>query len=393
MWGYDSNPWIQRAVRSGVTVHRVKVPAERIEVPNEEDKLWRYMDFVKLLALLQRRSLYFCRVDKLGDQFEGRWSDRTIGMLRTRENLWISEETHQILIEDRRTGDRLELPKTDIGQTVEETILGWQSHVTHPGNALQRTYANCWHGGEGESEAMWKLYAGEKYGIAIRTTARKLLASFTEFLPDYFGEVKYVSYDTHAIPIATLPPVFCKRSAFSHEREIRAVVAPFQREPEDADQDYTELGIKCPVSPDQLIEEIVVSPYSPAWLHDVIRCLLRDLNLDIELKESVMAREPLGNQPYLSVNNLRVFFACFLGERPATPSCLRIWATCRRDALIVAREYWGLPELDTSSLEVFTKEEYLEDYGCLPEHFEKIPNRFNTPFQDSLDPDISSSTC
>ena len=96
----------------------------------------------------------------------------------------------------------------------------------------------------------------------------------------------------------------------------------------------------------------------------------------------------LGQRAYLSVNNLGVYFAYLLRGRSDLSSCLRILATTRRDAFVVAREKWGLPEMDTNSLEVLTKEEYLEDYGCLPEHFECVPNRFNNPFQNSLDPDI-----
>lgn len=34
-------------------------------------KLWRYMDLAKFLALLEDRALYFARADKLGDPFEG----------------------------------------------------------------------------------------------------------------------------------------------------------------------------------------------------------------------------------------------------------------------------------------------------------------------------------
>lgn len=385
MWGYDSIPWIRRVVGGEVTVRRVKEPAEAIEVPDEEDTLWRYLDFVKLLDLLQSRSLYFCRIDKLSDRFEGRWSDRTIMMLRTSENLWVSEELYQVIVEDRRTGDKLTLPKKSDDWTGEQTITHWRSWITHPGDALQGTYVNCWHGGEDESEAMWKLYGGDKGGIAIRTKTGKLIGSFNEYVPDYIGKVKYVSYDRHPIPIATLPPVFYKRSAFSHEREVRVVLAPMEREHNDAEEGQTEDGIKCPMAPGSLIEEIIMGPYSPAWQFDVLQGLLSDLGLNIQMRKSAMDREPLGKRAYLRVNNLGVYFAYLTGPSDSS-SCLRIWATCRRDAFIVARERWGLSELDTNSLEVLKEEEYVEDYGCLPETFECVPNRLNTPFQNSLDP-------
>lgn len=390
MWGYDSNPWIREVVRDSVTVNRVKEPAEPIEVPNEEDTLWRYMDFVKLLALLQNNALYFSRVDKLGDQFEGRWSDRTIMMLHERHNLWRSEETHQVVIEDRRTGDRLRFPKEDTDPSPEDTILRWQSYIRHP--VLSHTYVNCWHSGEDESESMWKLYAGGEYGVAIRTTAAKLVGSFTEFLPDYFGQVKYVSYDRYAIPVADLPPVFYKRSAFGHEKEVRAVLAPSQRDPCGLEPEFRENGLSCPAAPDHFIEEIVLSPYGPAWLRDVIQGVLRDLNLDIGVRDSVMMREPLGSRTYLTIKNLKIYFAYLMNRLADSSPFLRIWALSREDAFKVAREKWNFSDMDTSSFEVLTREEYLEDYGCLPEHFESVPNRFNSPFQNSLDPDLNQES-
>ena len=36
-------------------------------------KVWRYMDFTKLVSLIDSRRLYFARVDLLGDPFEGSW--------------------------------------------------------------------------------------------------------------------------------------------------------------------------------------------------------------------------------------------------------------------------------------------------------------------------------
>ncbi len=34
-------------------------------------KVWRYLDFTKYVSLLETRSLYFSRSDRLGDPFEG----------------------------------------------------------------------------------------------------------------------------------------------------------------------------------------------------------------------------------------------------------------------------------------------------------------------------------
>ena len=50
---------------------------------NENAKIWRYMDFTKLVSLLEKRALFFCRSDKLGDPFEGSYSQANIKLRPT----------------------------------------------------------------------------------------------------------------------------------------------------------------------------------------------------------------------------------------------------------------------------------------------------------------------
>jgi hypothetical protein len=53
------------------TVIRYNYSPRPYEVPERSSSLWKYMDFVKYVSLLSKRALYFCRVDSLGDDFEG----------------------------------------------------------------------------------------------------------------------------------------------------------------------------------------------------------------------------------------------------------------------------------------------------------------------------------
>ena len=388
MWGYEENQWIKSATRRRVIIRRVKAPAECVDIPDEIAELWRYMDLAKLLSLLQNKSLFFSRMDKLGDQFEGQWSDLTIRLLRKREHYWVEDEADHAVIVDKRGGHRLTFPKDDEDRSPEQTIRRWQDLIYRPESVLRRTYVNCWYGAKDESAAMWKLFAGEKYGIAIRTTARRFLGSFEDHLPDYFGKVKYISYDECTMPISTLPPVFYKRSAFSHEHEVRAVIAPKQREPEETEQDTIGSGVNYRVDPGYLIEEIIVSPYSPGWLHEVVDGFVRNFNLNIKVRKSALDREPSGKGTYLTVNNPNVYFASLLGDCSTTSTYIRICSNSRQKAFVIAREEWGLEEQDTNSLDVWTHEEFLKDHGCLPEQLRDVTNRFNNANLDSMDPDI-----
>ncbi len=44
-----------------------------IQPANEEVKVWRYIDFTKLVSLIDTRRLYFTRADRFEDPFEGSW--------------------------------------------------------------------------------------------------------------------------------------------------------------------------------------------------------------------------------------------------------------------------------------------------------------------------------
>ena len=41
------------------------------EPEDVEAKIWRYLDLAKFLAMIEKKTLFFCRIDKLGDPFEG----------------------------------------------------------------------------------------------------------------------------------------------------------------------------------------------------------------------------------------------------------------------------------------------------------------------------------
>jgi hypothetical protein len=51
--------------------------------PSSDYSIVKYLDITKFLSLIQRRSLFFCRLDKLEDQFEGTTAkknfDRRVG--------------------------------------------------------------------------------------------------------------------------------------------------------------------------------------------------------------------------------------------------------------------------------------------------------------------------
>ena len=287
MWGFRQTKWMQDAARSGVERLEVKDPGTRIGIPDGKALLWRYMDLAKLLALVSNRNLFFTALDKLGDRFEGQWSDRTLELIRERDELWIGDRGDHVVVEDKREDQRLEFPREDPSWSVEETINHW-TKTLRAGASRRSTFVNCWYQEAEESEAMWKLFTRQQYGVAVRTTAARLVGSFTGQLPDYLGHVAYIAYDKHLMPVTEFPPVFFKRRAFMHEREVRAVVAP-QHRAEKTEVENGPVGIEYKIDPERLIEAVVISPYSPDWLFDVVRSTLADSKLTPRLRNRCLS--------------------------------------------------------------------------------------------------------
>ena len=379
MWKFQQTQWMQDAAQSNIQRFDVKDPGDEIEIPDPDAALWRYMDLAKLLALFSKRSLFFPALDKLGDRFEGRWSERTLAMIRDRDELWTRDGGDHVVVEDKRNGQHLKFPKQDPHWSIDKTINHWNLTI-RDGASRGSTFVNCWYEEVEESEAMWKLFASQEYGVAIRTTPIRLVGSFTEQLPDYFGRVSYVAYDRHLMPVTEFPPVFFKRRAFMHEREVRAVVAPDHRI-EKAEQENRSPGIECPIDPERLIQAVVVSPYSPGWLLDVVWSVLEKYEIDATVERSILERRPPGQGASLTVRNLKAYFAFREGEQP-----LRVWTTSRAYALEAARQHWQHnPEV--KCIEVWTEAECDAGYHERPIDYERIVSHQNTEHQNSLDPE------
>lgn len=53
--------------------HEVFTPPTDSDAP-----IWRYIDFTKLVSMLETKALYFARSDTLGDRFEGSYSTANV---------------------------------------------------------------------------------------------------------------------------------------------------------------------------------------------------------------------------------------------------------------------------------------------------------------------------
>jgi len=227
---------------------------------NEHATIWRYMDFTKLVSLIDKKALYFARADRFSDKFEGATPIPTI-------------EARDISIFESGTS------------LTEEASREW----SQANREIRKwMFLNCWHMNEYESAAMWQLYVQKNEGIAIRSTFARLRDSLSSPYAPLIGMVRYIDYKQ--IPISfgnAFNNFFCKRPSLEHEHELRAIILK-----PSITNDITP-GLYIPCDLNILIDEIFVSPDSPDWFKEVVGSILEKYSLDREVKRSNLDEDPL----------------------------------------------------------------------------------------------------
>ena len=227
-----------------------KIP--NLETPPDDAKLWRYMDFTKFVSLLDQQALFFARGDLLDDPFEGT-------LLKANVAYW------------------------DIFRKSRPSAL-----------------INSWHENDHESAAMWKLYAKDSAGIAIRTNFRKFTRSLIDNQDISVGRVKYDPPEKS--PSSLIDPFFYKRPSFSHEREVRAIIQsaahyllgdyPASLNIADSAFSFSGRGTYARVDLSELVQEVVTSPYADDWFHELAQSLAQRYGLTASVRRSSLSDQP-----------------------------------------------------------------------------------------------------
>lgn len=239
--------------------------------PDLSTPIWRYMDLVKLIALLKDNALYFPRADTLGDPFEGSYSQPTVDAMR------------EAFIQADVT-----MPE----EALENTLR--MMYEDAPRNSARMTYVSCWHVSDYESAAMWAYYVQHGIGVAIRSSVQRLIGGLKD-TPDmvHIGLVHYVDYQKVVIPGGNVFwPFLMKRRSFEHEHELRAIVLQPTTVDGRIDLDAAPDHLSVRVDLFALIEAIYVAP--GAWYRDVVQEVLNRFHLECEVRQSAMDDKPLG---------------------------------------------------------------------------------------------------
>jgi hypothetical protein len=264
-------------------------------------RLWRYMDFTKYVSMLSTRSLFFVRLDKLRDRWEGKYPKKQWTRL--------IEAAKQALNEIIKQWERNINNAQKVGD--EKTVKAFMElknfFESHPPGYTEFlkcqtswTAVNCWHEGEHESAAMWKLYLTSSEGIAIESDFDRMKQSFANLQEDVFiGRVLYKDYDKEDIPTSNmLYPLMTKRKSFEHEKEVRAVIwralqGSEQIRNENAKAPWNDPGELIPVNMDVLIRAVYVAPGSPEWFVDIVKDVTYKYGFDKSIENSIIDEDPI----------------------------------------------------------------------------------------------------
>ena len=222
--------------------------------PNDDDKIWKYMDFTKFVSMLYYKSIHFKRVDKLKDPYDASISSYFVEINATESEI----------------------------KNIKE----------HEKEERKKLFVNCWHiNNDTDSAALWKVYMKSDEGIAIQTTVKKLVTVLEASNIDLPFDLASVNYNPSELPSVTTTPngtttwsfsvkeaLFIKRPCFRYENELRVFVR-FD-EHKSTGYDWYDLDINS------LIESICVNPEAPNWVFLLVRDLAKSYKIEGKVYKS-----------------------------------------------------------------------------------------------------------
>ncbi len=207
-------------------------------------KVWKYMNIAKFLYLLKSHKLYFSKVTKFDDPFEG----------------VVGEATRRY----RKSGQTEEMQNS-----IKYLFDKYEKEA-------KNSFVNCWHVNDYENLAMWQIYADLESGIAIQSDFRSLIKAIKEKNIEYKetlyrDKVQYVDFEKEKTVIfKPVMPLFYKRKSFEHEKELRIV--RLNTLPADN-------GWCIDVNLISLIKKVYVAPKAPDYYKEAVEELINKYDL------------------------------------------------------------------------------------------------------------------
>lgn len=230
------------------------------ESPDDQARIWRFIDFTKFVNILESSSLFFSRPDLLGDPFEGTYAKLTIDNIDKDPTL---------------PPDQKERAK----RFFTNSARSWNN----------TSFVNCWHINDYEPYSMWKTYTSNNQGVSIQSTFKRLKESIIAPTSVFIGKVKYIDYRKEEVPYGNaFLPLLHKRKNFEHESELRAIAFSLSTDPYNPP-----VGVNIKIDLNVLIENTVVSPATPSWFKDLVGSISKKFNINNPVINSQLDEKPL----------------------------------------------------------------------------------------------------
>ena len=135
-------------------------------------------------TLINSKTLFFSRADKFEDPFEGAKGLKKNKKKWDKHYLDFFEQAYK----NPPVGVDFNKSDSEIKKEAKRLLSQLDSGGMHD---QKRTFINCWHENDFESEAMWKLYTKNmSEGIAIQTTYHRLYKALKKNPSISIGRVK-----------------------------------------------------------------------------------------------------------------------------------------------------------------------------------------------------------
>jgi hypothetical protein len=249
-------------------------------------KIWRYVDFAKFVDMLATKSLYFACTSQMADPYEGWMPGSHIAAMTGLNDTYLSQM--------KDACDQALALRPQLAPTAFDGILEDARRKLDLPKVLREVNLkfglSCWHINNDESEAMWRLYASAGSGIAIESTADKLKNSLRGdgIIVD---RVRYMNFERDEIEKGHEHyGLFLKRTAFEHEKELRATIL----------LPTPGVGTAVPCDIDSLITNIHVAPEARTFYADAVQYIID--RSDLVTKPPVL-RSRLLEDPFLVDND------------------------------------------------------------------------------------------
>jgi len=231
---------------------------------SRDPRVWRYMDLLSLLYLLQNKELHF---SQLRDLQEYDHNEGTGGLLidvvndpiRPSINVYPSNPDQEL-----RNKEEIQKIEEELKIPLSEKLARYKKQVKDWDRENANVYISCWHTNPIDSDFMWRVYAKHEYGFAIVSSAQDVVSSL---LVDGIEPAKigwgFIVYPTQDELIrdrldeyfGNFAAFMIKHPSFAHENEFRVFVKA--REQVDS--------CDMKVNLNKLIHEIRLSPLVPGW--------------------------------------------------------------------------------------------------------------------------------